>query len=131
MWGSVWFGGGEAYCPLIAEVCSASACSANEEIGAPNWGSSADEAHELLFDDHARHALHFGEASGEGGGGSFVGEICGLGRRWMYGLIAISRYIQGDDFLNGLFRQFLAGRGEKFFYSGLVTRVQITSERAE
>jgi hypothetical protein len=49
----------------------------------------------------------------------------------MYGLIAISRYIQCDDFLNGLFGQFLAGRGEKFFYSGLVTRVQITSERAE
>jgi hypothetical protein len=24
-----------------------------------------------------------------------------LGRRWMYGLIAISRYIQSDDFLNG------------------------------
>ena len=30
-------------------------------------GSSADEAHELLFDDDAAHALHFGEAAGEGG----------------------------------------------------------------
>jgi len=29
----------------------------------------ADEAHELLFDDHSGHALHFGEAAGEGGGG--------------------------------------------------------------
>ena len=32
-------------------------------------GASADEAHELLFDDHAGHALHFGEAAGENGGG--------------------------------------------------------------
>jgi hypothetical protein len=57
----------------------------------------------LFFDDHAGHALHFGEAAGENGGVGFVGEIRGLGRRWMYGLIAISRYIQGDDFLNGVF----------------------------
>ena len=28
---------------------------------------SADEAYELLFDDHAGHALRFGEAAGEGG----------------------------------------------------------------
>ena len=30
---------------------------------------SADEAHELLFDDDAGHALHFGEAAWENGGG--------------------------------------------------------------
>ena len=29
----------------------------------------ADEAYELLFDDRAGHALHFGEAAGEGGCG--------------------------------------------------------------
>ena len=65
--------------------------------------TSADEAHELFFDNHAGHALHFGEAAGENGGVGFVGEIRGLGRRWMYGLIAISRYVQRDDFLNGVF----------------------------
>lgn len=32
-------------------------------------GALADKAHELLFDDYAGHALHFGEATGEGGGG--------------------------------------------------------------
>ena len=31
--------------------------------------ASADEAYELLFDDRAGHALHFGEAAGEGGCG--------------------------------------------------------------
>jgi hypothetical protein len=96
LWGSVWFGGGEVYCPLIAErSCSASACSANEDVGARNWGASADEAHELLFDDHSGHALHFGEAAGEGD------------------------LVQRDDFLNGLFREFLAGRGENFIASSL------------
>ena len=110
MWGSVWFGGGEVYCPLIAErSCSASACSANEDFGAPNWGASADEAHELLFDDHSGHALHFGEAAGQAGGG----------------------LVQRDDFLNGFSRQFLSGRGEKFFCFLLVARVQIPTERAE
>jgi hypothetical protein len=74
------------------------------------WSTSADEAHELLFDDHAGHALHFGEAAGENGGAGFVSGIRGLRWRWMYGLIAISRYIQCNDFLNGLFGQFL-GRG--------------------
>ena len=72
-------------------------------------GASADEAHELLFDDHAGHELHFGEAAGEG--------ACGL--------------VQRDDLLHGLFRQFLAGRGEKLHSFLLVTRVQIPSERAE
>ena len=64
-------------------------------------GASADEAHELFFDDHTGHALHFGEAAGEGG--------CGL--------------VQRDDFLNGLVWQFLAGREEKFFCFLLVSRV--------
>ena len=32
-------------------------------------GASADEAHELLFDDDAGHGLHFGEAAGEGDAG--------------------------------------------------------------
>jgi hypothetical protein len=53
--------------------------------------------------------LHFGEAAGEVGG----------------------EFVQRDDFLHGLFRQFLAGRGEKFFCFSLVTRVQIPSQRAE
>ena len=71
--------------------------------------ASADEAYELLFDDHAGHALHFGEAAGEGGGG----------------------LVQRDDLLHGLFGQFLAGRGEKFHGFFLVARVQIPSQRAE
>jgi hypothetical protein len=49
----------------------------------------------------------------------------------MNGLIAIRRYIQCDDFLHGLFGQFLARRGEELHGFLLVTRVQITSERAE
>jgi hypothetical protein len=48
----------------------------------------ADEAHELLFDDHVGHALHFGEAAREGG----------------------CEFVQRDDLLHGLFWQFLAGR---------------------
>ena len=71
-------------------------------------GASADEAYELLFDDHAGHALHFGEAAGEGG-----------------------VLVQRDDLLHGLFGQFLAGRGEKFHGFLLVARVQIPSQRAE
>ena len=69
----------------------------------------ADEADELLFDDDAGHALHFGEAAGEGGGG----------------------LVQRDYLLHGLFGQFLAGSGEKFHGLRLVTRVQIPAQRAE
>lgn len=61
---------------------------------------SADEADELFFDDQAGHALHFGEAAGEGG--------CGL--------------VQRDYLLHGLFGQFLAGSGEKFHGFRLFTR---------
>jgi hypothetical protein len=32
----------------------------------------------LLFDDHAGHALHFGEAAGEGGGAGLVRRIHSL-----------------------------------------------------
>ena len=71
--------------------------------------SLTDEAHELFFDDHAGYALHFGEAAGEGGGG----------------------LVQRDDFLHGLFGQFLAGRGEKLHSFLLVARVQIPPECAE
>ena len=70
---------------------------------------SADEAHELFFDDHAGHALHFGEAAGEGGG----------------------EFVRRDDLLHGLFRQFLAECGENFHGLHLVSRVQIPSQRAE
>ena len=70
---------------------------------------SADEAHELFFDDHAGHALHFGEAAGEDGG----------------------EFVRRDDLLHGLFRQFLAECGEKFHGLHLVFRVQIPSQRAE
>jgi hypothetical protein len=47
----------------------------------------------LLFDDHAGHALHFGEAAGEGGGAGLVRRIHGLRPCSMYGLIAICRYV--------------------------------------
>ena len=70
---------------------------------------SADEAHELFFDDHAGHALHFGEAAGEGGG----------------------EFVRRDDLRHGLFRQFLAECGENFHGLHLVSRVQIPSQRAE
>jgi len=56
-------------------------------------GASADEAHELLFDDDAGHALHFGEAAGEGGGAGLVRRIHGLRLCLMNGLIAISQYV--------------------------------------
>gem|GEM_PF-2092239 len=68
--------------------------------------SSAAEAHELFFDDHAGHALHFGEAAGEGG------------------------LVQRDDLLHGLFWQFLAGcwatlRGSHLCPSASVIRAHL------
>jgi hypothetical protein len=63
----------------------------------------------LLFDDHSGHALHFGEAAGEDGGG----------------------LVHRDDLLHRLFGQFLAGCREELHSFLLVARVQIPTNRAE